>query len=364
MKKKILIVEDEEDLLEEISEILRYESYEVTTAVDGQIGWNLAVQFEPDIIISDLLMPELNGMELIKKIRTHSKLAETPVIILSAVSEYSSMRKGMTAGANDYLVKPFTRNELLDTLNARLRTQEINEKKLNDLRKKIIHAIPHEIRTPLHAIMGLGEILIDDGDKLPRAELTKIAASIADSAKRLNHHLTKYQLFVELETFNCMDAMKPAVIEPAILFTIVEDFCEKYNRKKDVEVNAFPFQVHIKDDWMLFVFQEILDNALKFSEPGQKVLLDVLHQNGNIILYVKDHGRGFQIDSIKAINAFEQFDRHKKEQQGLGLGLVLVKKIMEKHKGSLFIESTEKTGTVVRLTLPGEPIEHISNFEV
>ena len=112
----ILIVEDDDAIRNNMTRLLKLEGYEIASAVDGRMGLERALQVRPDVIISDVNMPEMNGFELLQAIRASSELAATPVMLLTALDDRASMRRGMTAGADDYLAKPFTRVELLEAL--------------------------------------------------------------------------------------------------------------------------------------------------------------------------------------------------------------------------------------------------------
>jgi CheY-like chemotaxis protein len=114
--KKILIVEDESAIRETISEILQFSNYEVIKAQDGKVGYEKAIETYPDLVICDMMMPRMNGIDTIKAFRNHSSLKHIPFIFLSAMSELSDIRKGMNLGAEDYLTKPFQPKELLATI--------------------------------------------------------------------------------------------------------------------------------------------------------------------------------------------------------------------------------------------------------
>ncbi|TYC10556.1 response regulator [Bizionia gelidisalsuginis] len=119
--KKVLLIEDSQDLRENAAEILEIENYEVTTAENGKIGVEKALKVLPDIIICDIMMPELDGYGVFDKLSKHSETASIPFIFLTAKSEKTDVRKGMNLGADDYLTKPFEENELLEAIESRLK---------------------------------------------------------------------------------------------------------------------------------------------------------------------------------------------------------------------------------------------------
>ena len=119
--KKILVIEDNQDVRENTADILELEGYEVTTAENGKIGVELAIQLLPDVIICDIMMPELDGYEVLQELNKKAQTSSIPFIFLTAKTEKTDLRKGMNLGADDYLTKPFTEKELLEAIESRLK---------------------------------------------------------------------------------------------------------------------------------------------------------------------------------------------------------------------------------------------------
>jgi DNA-binding LytR/AlgR family response regulator len=135
--KKVLIVEDDENILSNVSYLLNANGYETITAKDGLEGFNLAKKNIPDMIISDIMMPEIDGYELKKKLNASKKTSSIPFIFLTAKADMQDLRAGMNIGADDYIVKPFKSRELLETIEVRFR-------KLSELEKRFEPAEGHE----------------------------------------------------------------------------------------------------------------------------------------------------------------------------------------------------------------------------
>ena len=127
MKKKILIVEDDQVVRENTAEILQLADYEVITAENGKVGLEKATFFKPDLIICDILMPELDGYGVMQIIARNKSLRRTPVIFMSAKTKHEDIRRGMDLGASDYITKPFEESELLSAVASRLKRKEIME---------------------------------------------------------------------------------------------------------------------------------------------------------------------------------------------------------------------------------------------
>lgn len=129
--KKILIIEDNEDVRENTADILRLSNYKVATAENGEIGVKMAEQLKPDVIVCDIMMPELDGYEVLEIIRKNAKTASIPFIFLTAKTEKKDMRKGMNLGADDYLTKPFSETELLEAIQSRLKKHKFLKKEFS-----------------------------------------------------------------------------------------------------------------------------------------------------------------------------------------------------------------------------------------
>jgi DNA-binding response OmpR family regulator/DNA-binding CsgD family transcriptional regulator len=148
LKNKILIIEDEEDLMEEIKIILQHENFEVLKASNGNEGIKLARQYNPDLILCDILMPDTDGFEVLQELKESSPPVLTPFIFITALAEKKNFRKGMEYGADDYLTKPFTRIELLKAVNSQL-------KKYSELESYIdqkIKAIEQKVKDKIEAL--------------------------------------------------------------------------------------------------------------------------------------------------------------------------------------------------------------------
>ena len=156
---RILLIEDSVEIRANTSEMLEFEGFTVLQADNGESGLKLAQELLPDLIISDIMMPELDGYGVLMALRKQTETATIPFIFLTAKADRESMRLGMAAGGDDYLTKPFTSAELLQSIRARLAKQETfkqgYDQTVDELRGNLIQILPHELRTPLTGINGL-----------------------------------------------------------------------------------------------------------------------------------------------------------------------------------------------------------------
>lgn len=362
--KRILVIEDEQSLRRDIMEMLAFEGYEVDGAENGAAGIAQAQRQLPDLIICDIMMPELDGYGVLDALRRNETTAAIPFIFLTARTDKGDRRQGMEQGADDYLTKPFTVQELLKSVDTRLRRrrdiEQVSERRLEDLRDSIILAMPHELRTPLTVIMGFSDLLNADCETMPPARIREMAEHINQAASRLYHMVENYLVYAQIEIIvadpNGKDLLRGhQTSEPRI---VVEDQAiqraQFYNRESDLqlEVQDAP-GVCILEDYLKKAVGEIVDNAFKFSLPETPVCVSAAVKDGTFYtIKVHNHGRGMTAEQIARVGAYMQFNRRFYEQQGSGLGLIIARRLAELHGGHLEIESAVDVATTVTLTLP------------
>jgi DNA-binding response OmpR family regulator len=180
--KRVLVIDDDESYRQMVSSILKQSGFAVLDANNGNQGIELAQTHALDLVICDVMMENLDGFGVLDRLRMDPATSTMPFIFMTGLTDKESMRKGMTLGADDFLVKPFTGEVLLSAVEARLEkhremTHEA-ERKLTQLRTSISLALPHELRTPLTAILGYSEVLAADRSALDQAEITYAGRAI------------------------------------------------------------------------------------------------------------------------------------------------------------------------------------------
>ena len=362
MRKKILVVEDELEMRAGIVKLLELNDYETISASNGIVGLQMALQYIPDLIISDIMMPELDGYELLMELQKYSVTFSVPFLFLSARTDRSDIREGMKLGANDFLTKPFTFKELLEAINTQLDKKEKTHSQFHErferLRFSIRRSLPHEIRTPMNSILGFTELLIKHFDSKKPEEVKECLQHILVSSHRLNDLLEKYLLYSNLELISSSPEevkklqSKITPFSKYLIADIVSYKAEKSNRKPDIQFNLEDATLSIGEEHLVTIIDEITDNCLKFSDTGTPIIVSSkLHPPFYHITFT-DHGRGMTSEQINELGAFIQHDRKFYEQQGSGLGLAIVKRIAEIHKGDFSVESELSYFTTVTVVLP------------
>ncbi len=353
--KKILIVEDAQLIREEIRDILMMENFKVYEAVNGLDGLESIKQSLPDLIISDISMPKLDGYGFLSELKKHVKTENIPFIFLSAKADLRDIRKGMNMGAEDYLTKPLSPDELIDVVNKKLELRWKIENKLNKFKSHITQFLPHELITPLNGILGLSEYL-SEKIEIPADELKNISNSIHICGERLYRLMENYLLYSSLAVeSNSLLRKKGASDftnnETKDLITSIANNTAKY-RINDLILNLENATLNFSKYFFTKIVDELIGNAIKFSISGTKIVVFSKIELDKYILQVENYGIGISEDQIDEIGAFMQFNRKITEQQGLGLGLEIVKLITELHNGEFTIDSKLDEYFKVTVELP------------
>jgi two-component system, sensor histidine kinase and response regulator len=349
--KTILLIDDDAQVRTMFGVALRRSDYHVIEADSGVTGLTMARQHLPDLILSDINMPGGDGSTLLRDIRRDPELKSKQVVLMTGRPDLVTPRKGMEEGADDFLVKPISLTALLSCVEARFNRASISwrveDRMLDQLRSSVPSNLPHEFFTPLAGIIGLMELLLADNQGLAPEEVRDIHNDVYQSALRLHRTLRNYLLILDLQTASSESAtpLPPEEVEKCIRAG-VEEVLRLNKRREDVTVHVNACSIAIAAEDLIRIVEELVDNSCKFSRQGTPVEVE-LRANGEFL--VIDQGRGITAEQIKQIGAFQQFDRNKNEQQGLGLGLILVQKLLAGHKLELFLESQPGKGTTAQI---------------
>jgi two-component system sensor histidine kinase/response regulator len=356
---KVLVIDDTAEVRMIIEESLKIYGFTTMVADDGVSGVEMARQHSPDLIICDINMPNMDGYEALTAIRSNDATATTPFIFLSGATEKPNVRRGMELGADDYLTKPFTHKELITAVNARLakraELERQSEKKLDELRGNITLALPHELRTPLHGILGLSSLMIEDHATMKPADVLENARFIHESASRLHRLIENFLIFSQIELMASESKRietplnaPPVKVHEAIP-PLAQAIAERHRRVADLKLNLSPAELLAPEDNFRKIIEELIDNAFKFSEAGKPVTVSSEMAQHTLTITITDQGRGMTAEQISNIAPHIQFDRKTYEQQGAGLGLVIAMRLTELLGGRLQIDS-QPTGTSVKIS--------------
>lgn len=345
MNQKILIIEDDIDLRQNFKEILEFNRFMVSVASNGNEALALLAKEECDLIISDILMPGMDGIVLLSEVKKLPNYSNIPFIFLSGKASKEDHRLGMELGADDYLFKPISGKILLQVIFSSLEKKQKREEWVN---YRLEHALKenrkitfHEFRTPLAGVLGAFEMLELMLDSFDKAEFSDLIFIGKNSANRINESLNKLSLYNRLKTLS--PSFQKIEFDLTFLKCFVSGFCERFNLNFGQE----SLQLLLDKELFSFVLKEIIENALKFSLPETNISIEVKNDYFKLTNYQQvDKTIGDYIP-----RAFSQVNRNFIEQQGLGLGLFLSKEIIAALKGRFMCEIDSDYRFIVSMDL-------------
>lgn len=361
----VLVVEDEQVILEIITFFLEDEGYQVLQALNAKAALLLLEEAKPDLIISDIRMPGMDGFALCEEVRANPDFGQLPFIFLTGRDERADVRRGMGLGADDYLTKPFEPEELLSAVQVRLaraaETQAAIVRAGSGLQDQIIQSLTHEFRTPLSLVVGYTELLESTGQEMHEGDFESVMDGLHAGSRRLVSLVEDFLLLSKLRTGAIAEevAEEPlAAMAPDMMVRMVAGQVSSQASAKNVTLTiecAVPdLTVRISRPHLGDIVRRLLDNAIKFSKrDGGQVVVSTTQEQDSWVLCVADDGIGIREEAHSWIfEAFQQVDRSRMEQQGTGVGLTIVKGLVEIYGGRISLESTPGVGSTFSVWLP------------
>lgn len=370
----ILIVDDVLKNLQILGAILDEAGYEVAMADNGVSALETLNEIKPDLILLDIMMPEIDGFQVAERIKSDKSLCEIPIIFLTAKTEVDNIVKAFKRGAADYVVKPFNADELLarvkthiDLRNSKILLKELNENLENKVAQRtkeleianrnlstLDHAksyflglLSHELNTPITGIMGAIQLLKEEAHTADELEMLELAE---ESSERLKRFAQESLLIAKLQTEK-YDVQPNKEDICVILNDIINDITP-IAKKKDIKINntiSQCFFLHFDYALMKKCFYNIFDNAIKYSGSGTEIEIGGYEKNNQIVLEFLDEGNGFDDDTINNANNLFISDEIMHHKDGYGLGLSTVDLIMAAHSGKIEITNRKEKGALIRL---------------
>lgn len=348
-KNKILIVDDAEDTVELLRKRFRAEGYDTSEAFNGEQALNTVPEYEPDLIVLDVMMPKIDGYEVCQRLKADEKTKYIPVLMLTAKGEVEHKVKGLNIGADDYMAKPFDYKELSARVRSLLSIKATHEKKVEEEKsgalEQMMEQVAHEIRNPLTSVGGFARKVFN---KLPEDDPNrKYMQYIIEDVAVLESMIKQ---LIELKS------MTISMKEPSDMNEVVKDSLKIF--EQDFAQKAIQVETELQEGLPLITadkkllkraFCNLIKNAVEAMESGTKTLKVTSRVNGdNLELQFSDTGKGIAKDKIK--NIFDPLVTSK--VYGPGLGLTFALKIIQDHKGTISVESEEGKGTTFTIRFP------------
>lgn len=348
--KKILIVEDEADLRESLKDILEMNGYQALAAENGREGLWIANSDKPDLIISDIMMPEMNGFQFLEMLQKNVELANIPFIFLSARGEDYNLREGMNLGADDYLTKPVKMNVLLEVITRRMAKVENQQKAFEQKYKEVLTTInlatQHEFNTPLNSIIGFSQLLLNY-PALPVSKRNHFIKAIAEAGLRLKSTLDNIMLYRAIISNQVSARNENFTLDNLHLLDWLRPILEKHKRENDFSIpDAFQIQFICSKDHLYKILSEAVDNACKFSEHSTPISLHYnSHASKPSITVQNKLNENFDVNFAQ-IDAFLQ-SNNRMNMTGIGLGLFICTRLAEINGWKFSLAANKQDQTVL-----------------
>lgn len=348
-RAKILAVDDAEDNLFVLEELLGGE-FHVCTVKSGERCLDVAQEFQPDLILLDVMMPGIDGYETCRRLRTDPALRHTKIIMVSAKVMPDERLAGYEAGADDYIPKPFDGEELIAKVRVYLRLKSVEE--VDRLKSELLALLSHETRTPLTAILAPAEML-GANEPMDLEERQMLGWMIHKAGMRL---LTLVERILRLSAMKAGQwefELQPVSIGQIVRSALNRSAARARERAIEiVEDVAHDCKLPLDFEQVTEVVAALLDNAVRFSPPRSRVTVRVRRDGETLLLRVSDRGEG--IDPAFLPRIFDEFASRDiaHHTEGVGLSLAIARQVIRAHAGSIRVESTQSTGTHVTLSFP------------
>lgn len=374
-KVTILLVEDDKSMLDGMGDLLQVVDigYETTvlTAGNGVEALAQLTHATPDLIISDIMMPQMDGFQLLNNVQENPIWEHIPFIFLTARGEKHEIHKGRVSGATLYITKPFHSVELLELIKTQLdrkfQLEQTHEQSINNLKKDILQILNHEFRTPLTYVTAYYEMLADSVDTYADAvNFSEYLRGIQTGCTRLTRLIDAFITVIELRT----GEREQLFLETAHAITnfdeIIHNAIQKVTsqaKQQDINIQWVPqadmAALYGNPEDLSTIIEQLLNNAIKFTAPrftpshAAKICIATETNNDEFIITIQDNGMGLP-SSIQGqiFDLFVQHNRDQLEQQGAGIGLTITKGLVELHNGHIEVQSVEDLGSTFTVSLP------------
>jgi len=358
---KVLVIDDDEKIRFLVTKALELKGFEVIEAADGLSGVKSGRTLQPDLIISDINMEQLDGLTVVSVFRMHPATANVPIILMTGQADLAGMRRAMALGVDDYLAKPFTIPDLLASVNMQLTKRQAMQadadQRTAELRSHISTSMPYEMLAQVNGIIGVADILMVGARGMPSEETSELASFIRGSGLRLQRLISNFLFYTQIE-LTASDVKKVALLKQGEAVHMGELLkaqalakAQEFGRGDDLVLELTSAKVVVAPEHLVKLFDELLDNAFRFSKAGTQIRVITGANDQQVFAAVTDSGPGLKPDQLAKIGDLPQVTG-KADEQGAGLGLVIVKRVTELYGGRLVMESTPTGGTTARVQFP------------
>lgn len=378
-KTLVFLVDDQPIVGEAVRRLLKGEKdIALHYCSDASHAVDQAAQINPTVILQDLVLPGIDGLDVVQQLRTNPKTSDIPIIVLSTKEEPTIKSKAFEVGANDYIVKLPDRAELIARLryhsNAyisqiqrdaafhalRSSQQKLLESNtsliaLNQQLNEFVGMAAHDLRNPLGLVLGFSKFLIRDNPENYTAQQRKFLTAIQSSAEFMLHLVNDLLDVSKIEAGKLTLSCRPTDLVALVESNISLNRILATEKEIDIKVNADNIPPVVVDAYRVGqVLTNLVTNAIKYSYPRTRVDVDINMNSNNVILAVRDQGQGIPPDEQDRL--FTPFGvtsvRATSGEKSTGLGLLIAKKVVDAHGGRIWVESEQGKGSTFYVSLP------------
>jgi len=333
------------------------EGYNLFFAQSGEAALKQINSRAFDLILLDIMMPEMDGFEVCSEIRKNKETKNIPVIFLTAKSDEEAIAKGFYLGGVDYITKPFNSVELLARVKTHifLRQREKELQNLNVTKDTLISIISHDLKTPFFNIIGLGELLINNYEDYDDAMKKELIMNMIDSSRASHNLLDNLLSWTSIQTGKIM--YDPVKIDLETIVSEILDFIISQAKNKEVEClykAQSKIYVYADINMLKTIIRNLVTNGIKYTPRGGKVEVQAIEADNRVIIEVIDTGIGISPDQLKKLFTTKEMKSTlgTENEPGTGFGLILTKEFIEMNQGKIEVASVEGKGTTFKFDLP------------
>ncbi len=362
-ENRILIVDDTPANIQTLTAILKANGYQISVATNGKQALDVLARVHPDLILLDVMMPEMDGYETCRRLKADEQLSQIPVIFLTAKTETADIVQGFELGAVDYVTKPFNTHELLARVRTHLallhqqRELQENYRRLSELerlRDSLVHMVIHDLRSPLLGLSGCLQMLQSDLDGKLETEQVEDLDSALTAAVRLSEMVTSLLDVSRLEAGEMPLHKQVCDLRPVISTAIESLGGLVKGRNVIFTPPEEPVSLCCDPDVAARVVANLIGNALKFTPKSGEVRVTTMVEGNTVRTAIKDTGPGIPPEYRERI--FEKFGQVEGREEGkkysTGLGLTFCKLAVEAHGGQIGVDSEVGQGSTFWFKLP------------
>lgn len=362
-KEIVLVVDDQMTNLKILSSILSKE-YSLGIANSGENAMKYLESNMPDLILLDIMMPEMDGYEVCKRIKQSTKHKDIPIIFLTAKTDIDDVIKGFEYGAVDYITKPFNISELkvrvrnhLNLQAARNELKKANEQlnTINQEKDRFFSIIAHDLRSPLSGFAGLSELLVKQIQQNNLGMIEKYAIAMQDSAKVTMDLLMNLMSWSRAQTgkmnYQPEKLLVSDVVDQSIV--LVKHAAEEKSIALTTEI-AEGATIYADKEMIGVVLRNLISNAIKFTNAGGSVKVSAETNAQAVTIRVIDDGVGMNEEMVNKLFRIDTKTSRTgtNNEVGTGLGLLLCKEFIDMQGGTIHVASEENKGTTISFTIP------------